>query len=710
MLPRSPDLFVGREQELGSLLERVQRGGVVLLEGPVGMGKSALALRAAHHIKDRPVRWFSTRHHGREPASLLRHCGSTTGDSIQWIPTLELERACLFIDELDGLEQAARFLEPFLEYLSAAVLIGTCDTRLPLSARQRSRAYVMSLGALNREESARLWHHCTGTEASEDILNRAGGIPLALHTQTLDWLPLTAGLESLSVAPYGLPVAFLGSDLESLEFRFLVERQGAYAHLHPALASWVSTQIDPARRQDLHRQIARALTDDPRAAAFHWVEGACLDEARTIFAEHVNAWQQAGQFEWIVDLTSQILALDGRWAPGYLERGKANSGLGKLELSLADFSSAILWGGELTKLRSLNYRCHLLLDMGRLEEADSEADQAFLLDGPASGRIKTLTGKARVCNLRGRLDRAQGHAQEALDLAVKLGDLKGEAYSRFILGQTRWEQERWQDCLELVLQGLELARQAHEVRLTMLCRFWAGAALLRLGRLHQGGEILEQTWRESRAFSDVKMRTLAELMQAQSLQLQGRVEQALVHLRSAEQHLQRCSYPLLAMHSLILRGTAEGDERWSIQAARLAEQAGVARSTLISPTEKPFRVLRREGCAYLDLVELEGIRAQPFDIRVDLPTATASLPILGKKLLVRMLRAFLAEPDGVFSAELLHTAVWDHAYEGESSAAQVRKNIGALRKLLGADAIQVREHGGGYFLAPHITFCFVENR
>lgn len=622
---------------------------------------------------------------------------------------LEAQRACVVVDGAESWQGAEEWLEMCASFLSAASLVVISDRPLPLSPRRRIESTCIQLGPLSLEESRELLREL----ACEADPAAAAGVPLVLHCLArgirLESPDLSEDLQLMALTPSGWPMTEFGPADAWLE------RRGDTLHLHPVLATQVSLHWGPAQRRALHERALQRLSAEGCAATLrarldHLLGLERLDEARALLESHAPEWLRAGEFSSVASLVTRVLAHGARWAPGYALRAQAYAGAGQLELALGDLGAALARADSAWEVRALNDRCHLWLDLGRIDEAERDARRCLTLcrrlPPPQPGFIKALNGLARVWNLRGQGSGAERYAREALELALQWKNDRGEAYSRFILAQSMLEQERWQECLDWSLPAVDLARQVGEIRLTFLARFWAGAALLRLGRLQSAAELLEQTWRDSRAFPDRKMRVLAELMQAQQLQLRGQQDQARLHLAAGQQQAEECGYGLLGMQALLVRELVESDPRWRKQAWDLARHHGTRLSSWSAPAaDGRYRLLTPRGVEDCSGEQLTGRLAES-DLWLDVPgeklwdRQTGEISLRGKKLWLRMLTVLLSRPGRAFSVEELYRAVWDVPFEGAASAAQVRKQVSGLRALLGQRFLERGEWGGYCFRPP----------
>lgn len=758
MLPRRPSGFVGREHELERLSADLGLHSLLLIEGPRGIGKTALALELAHRAPQ--ALWLRV-HEGEQAESLLHRLapeltphfdadalaavGPLEDKLLLLVQALDARRTCLFLDEAERLHDLASFLRPFLEYLSATSLVVTSCERVPLTSAERADAGVVRLGPLGREEARQLAETWLGPGDWGELLELAAGQPLALKLGAsllregralsarglVDqaWVGLGPDeldtLRLLAVASTPLPAAGLPG-LEELERRFLVEHHGSHVALHELLAA--SLRVGLAEAPAYHRRVAALWGSDPRALP-HLLDGGQLEEARELLRQEKTRLYQSGRFQEL------LAALEWVRDPDLdVTRADVLASLGRLEEAIALLRQVENGAGPSLRLKALNSRCHLLLDLGRLEEAQAAAKEAMDLAGGLPGRqpglVKALNGQARAMVVRAQGQLGQALAERSLELAQEMHDPKGTAYAGFIRAQALYQQERWQECLEQAEVSVEQARQVGELRLVFLGRFLVGATLLRMGRLQEAAAGLERAWQDSRRFPDLKMTTMAELMQAQQLLAQERSEQARIHLLAAEEKSRRLGNPVLAVQILLLKSQLEPTAL--VEAREMARRIGALhleaecslRQDSLAP--RPFRVLTHDGESRLTQSEYANLcqRAGDFELWIDLAGRKAvernlgELPLLGKKLLTRLLVTLLEARGQALSAEELFARAWDHPWEGEASAAQVRKNISALRDLVEPERscpryVTVREHAygvkGGYCVDQGSRWCLVES-
>jgi len=206
MLPRDIQSFTGREAELDMLIAAASRAyrsgtvGVCAVEGMGGVGKTALALRAAHLVADRfPDGQLFIDLHGYTPGvpplgtdDALRSLLVALGVRREAIPEETAERAALYRSTLAGTRtlvildnaQSAAQVGPLLPGTAGCLVLVT--SRRSLTALDDADA--LALGALPPEKAARLFRVVAGpgraTADDPDVAEIAelcGHLPLAIR-------------------------------------------------------------------------------------------------------------------------------------------------------------------------------------------------------------------------------------------------------------------------------------------------------------------------------------------------------------------------------------------------------------------------------------------------------------------------------------------------------------------------------------------------
>ncbi|CAG6390650.1 Putative ATPase [Actinacidiphila cocklensis] len=206
-LPRAPATFTGRERELAGILRAAlspagrQTAAVCVIEGMGGVGKTQLALQAAHTLvrsgKFADVQLYVDLHGvdaNRPPAAPAEVLGGflrALGVPVQHIPDGVVQRAAMFRDRLRG-RAALILLDNAADEAQVRDVIGCDPSCLVLITSRRSLAgldgtSVHVLDALTVRDSVELLAATAGREriAAEiddavRVAELCGGLPLAV--------------------------------------------------------------------------------------------------------------------------------------------------------------------------------------------------------------------------------------------------------------------------------------------------------------------------------------------------------------------------------------------------------------------------------------------------------------------------------------------------------------------------------------------------
>jgi DNA-binding SARP family transcriptional activator len=194
-LPADPEPFSGRAAELAELTSNRR---VVVVDGMVGVGKTALVVHAAHRLAPKhPDGLLFLDLHGSNPdasplpaadalARLLRSLdvpaaaipSDTEARAALWRSTVAGRRVLVVLDDAHGAGQ----VEPLLPGAGASRVLITCRHRLP----RLGQAYPLSLDVLPRHDAAALFAARSGRGAEPDaqvatVVGLCGGLPLAVR-------------------------------------------------------------------------------------------------------------------------------------------------------------------------------------------------------------------------------------------------------------------------------------------------------------------------------------------------------------------------------------------------------------------------------------------------------------------------------------------------------------------------------------------------
>jgi DNA-binding SARP family transcriptional activator/tetratricopeptide (TPR) repeat protein len=203
-LPAAPADFTGRLRESASLTEaitpRPEQSGVplVVLSGPPGAGKTALALHVAHTVHDRfPdgqlwVHLAGTSARPRDPGEVLGEFLRALGVHGMAIPATISERAVCYRSRLAGRRILVVADDAATAAQALALLPGTPGCALLVTSRSHLEgldgARLLPLDMMSAEDAARLLTRMVGTErvaaepsAADGLVQACGALPLALR-------------------------------------------------------------------------------------------------------------------------------------------------------------------------------------------------------------------------------------------------------------------------------------------------------------------------------------------------------------------------------------------------------------------------------------------------------------------------------------------------------------------------------------------------
>jgi DNA-binding SARP family transcriptional activator/predicted ATPase len=165
-LPRLPGELVGREAELDRLIELLDAGRLVTLTGPGGVGKTRLALEAAHRMRAEFVPLADV-HTAEAAAARVTGSGNTALvlDNLEQIPDAD----ALVLDLLDNTERRLLVTSRSVLHLSAETVIVLAPLASPDSAE-------LFMSEARRAGSAAALDEPSVTA----ICQRLDGLPLAL--------------------------------------------------------------------------------------------------------------------------------------------------------------------------------------------------------------------------------------------------------------------------------------------------------------------------------------------------------------------------------------------------------------------------------------------------------------------------------------------------------------------------------------------------
>jgi DNA-binding SARP family transcriptional activator len=501
-LPTDTGAFTGREQELAELVRTAKqaeagqsRGAVVIcaLDGMAGVGKTALAIHAAHAVAERfPDGQLFLCMHGytdgmaaRDPADALASALQSLGVAPQQIPEDLDARAALYRDRLAGTRTLV-LLDNASSEAQVRPLLPANDRCLVLvTSRKRFKALddaiLLPLDVLPLFDALALFRQVAGPDrvppndpVLEMIVELCGRLPLALRIAaailrhrrawTLEHLA-----QRLSAAPSSLDPFFDGdrnlATIFDLSYRSLTEPQ---QFVFRTLGLIPGTDIDAYaaaalldRNLDEAEQLLQDLVDHnlvvEAVAGRYRMHDLIRAQARTLAGEDPAEDRDAA----LVRLLEYYQHTAAR-ADGLLDRHTRPEASGRPPahspaLTRADEARKWLRGERANIEDCLRFAIergwHGLMfsvsaAMGGLLRMDGPwstalhlyADTAATAQrlGDRGARARALTELGQTRESMGDYLHAVGELEEAAKLCRETGDARGEAQALTNLGEIRW--------------------------------------------------------------------------------------------------------------------------------------------------------------------------------------------------------------------------------------------------------------------------------
>ncbi len=509
-LPADVGGFVGRAAELAALTD-VRDAEVTAIDGMAGVGKTALAVRAAHHLAPRyPDGDLFVDLHGHaptvaaaDPADLLARLLSVLGVDGESIPVHVDDRAALYRSVLADRRMLIVLDNAADETQVQPLLPGAGGSRVLITSRRRlvalTGARTVSVDVLPEPEAIALFAASAGRErvagAAPGVLAElarcCGRLPLAVRLAaarlrahpawTVEYLlrrlqegqPLGElyGGEHSVTAALDLSYRDLPPPL-ARAYRLLSLHPGVHLTPDAAAAALGTSAASPALEQllevhllqepalgrytfhDLIRAhaVAAAEAEEPEAER-RGVLTRLLDhycENASAVLDHLYPYE-ADTRPRLTRRRTEAPADPGGW----LETELPNL------LPLARFASETGYREHAGHLAGTLHRC--LRTRGRYAEAESlhrKALSAARAADDRAGELEALIGLAELDSLQGNHDQAIGKAACALEIARDVGHEAGELRALISLGFAHLEQMDLKEAADHYRRALDTARAA----------------------------------------------------------------------------------------------------------------------------------------------------------------------------------------------------------------------------------------------------------
>ena len=521
-LPRDVGSFTGREPELARLLagaagHRPQAARIRAIDGMAGIGKTSLAVHAAHRLAPGfpdgqlflPLQAHTPGQRPVDPADALASLLMTTGVAAQQIPPGLEARAGRWRDYAAG-KKILLVLDDAVGHEQVRPLLpGTPDSLVLITSRRRLTALedaaVVSMDVMAPEEAAALLARLAGrgdldSEAGPagEITRLCGYLPLAIgmlasqlrHHPSRTAAELAAGLaaasdrlavmraENLSVAAaFDLSYADLTAAQQRL-FRRLGLVPGHDIDGYAA-AALDDTSLGNARRL-LDELYDHHLITEP-APGRYLLHDLLREHARSLAADEDNAPAAVGR---LVNYYAHTAAAAGRHIATWTTAGgRPPPGLPPDDApAVATSEQAAAWlEAERPNLHAaINYAAPampshaiaiataiggFLRARGHWDQAAAQyrtAVSAARQAGDRPGQAGALDELGLLQQLTGDYPAASATLGEAIELFADLGDLSGQAYARNHLGLVQQDRGDYPAAAASHRHALALAQNASD--------------------------------------------------------------------------------------------------------------------------------------------------------------------------------------------------------------------------------------------------------
>jgi tetratricopeptide (TPR) repeat protein/DNA-binding MarR family transcriptional regulator len=619
-LPPPPNPFLGRKDELARLGEFALEGGsVMLIDGPPGMGKTALVSRHIRRVKrGRIPFWFAIR-----PASSPRQFVTALSHSLSFLgaPQLayysQLPRAPVAKEVAGLVGRALRDRE--LAVVIDDVQLAGPDLRrflrefvVDLVRDRRDQIYVVGQEVFSLETenipTARISVGGLDRSAAHDLTDRRGGLaerfesvyqstlgsPLLLQlavsnpgveadaanlpSRVVDRLSIddVRAVLPIALSNEPVPLAFV-SDLKSLTTQRLADlvrmgilqrtTQGRLEILQVVRTALLS-RVGPDDERLAHLRLAEFYSGSHRPEAvrerfLHLVEGELWKPASQLLTQQERILLGLGY--------SEALRSAFRHLSTALPRGSAKVRVLLTEATLlrhhSDYSEAITAlrraiseSNEDAKVtcEALLSIVDLLVRLHQVDEAVKEFQAAEQL-GPSTRRLQVffLLTRARLLEAQGQSHVARTRFQEAFELArrYKVTDLALES----IAAWSRLEELESgpEVALKVIAEALPEARQAGRVDIAFNLRLARARAYLQLGQVALAGSEMELVRSEAESLGYLNQLTYSLAGLAATAHQRSQWIEAMSYAKQACALAERLGNDLVLGHTLALLCTSE---------------------------------------------------------------------------------------------------------------------------------------------------------
>ncbi len=671
-IPPPPNPFLGRKAELEELWDDSRAGGVIFVEGPAGMGKSALVSRHIRRLKaGRVPFWFAVRS-GSTPrhfaAALARGLAPLGAQQLAYyaqLPRLPLGREVAdlalralgnrsLLAVIDDVHVSGPDMRRFLRELVDGLLRDGSDHLFILVGQEppffqptEAPHHQLVLNGLDRQAAHELTDRRGGlAHRFESVYQSSLGSPLLLQLAvgapdveaTANQLP-AAVVDRLSRAELVglLPVALANESLPGsvvLETSGLspdrIERfvrsgvlQGS-VHGRLELLQVVRTalllKVVPAEEREAHLKLAGYYARSHRPEAvrerfLHLVEGESWKLALQVLATQERTLLSLGYSDALRGALRHLTVALPR-GPGRVRAFRVEAAILRLHSDYAEAVNSLRRAVEdarddpRTEAECLMLAAEVFCRMRQPEEAERAVAEARTR-GLTTRRLQLLglLSEARILETRGDLPRAQKQFQHAFELAKR-----ARVSDLALEGVAAWSRlaslggDR-EAALEVVAQGLSDARQSGRLDIVFNLLLVRARAYAETGEKDRAETEMRLLRAEAESLGYLSQLTYT-LSGLSAMAMEGeRWAEAIAYARQASALAERLGNDTVLGHTLAV--LCAGEHRQGLlEDARVHGERAVSVLSRLPPSDSLMLAHAYLMEVYLTLRETERARAQ----------------------------------------------------------------------------------------------------
>jgi tetratricopeptide (TPR) repeat protein/DNA-binding MarR family transcriptional regulator len=666
-VPAPPNPFVGRKDELTMLREISKSpGSLILVEGPPGMGKTALVSRHLRSIKTGRIPfWFAVRE-GSSPRDLtlgLAHALAALG-SPQLAYYAQLPRQPVgrevanlvaravgsrqLVGVIDDVQFASADLRAFLEELIPGILNDRGDLiffvgqRFPNFEWSEIRSHRLTIGGLDRAAAHELTDRRGGlAERFEQVFQASLGSPLLLQ--------MSVGTPGVEASSATLPTVVVGR-LSELEARGLLLI--ALAN-EPLPLSWVSETSDlgvsalngfvqsgilqkaAGNRVEMLQVVRSALlaraqaswereaqirlavfyghshrADALRERFLHLVAAEAWRDALQVLARQQKALLSLGYSDHLRNaLRRLVMGLPS--GSGRIRALRAEAAI--LHLHSQDAEAVLAMRQAISEAQGeprVTVECLLemvgpQIRMRQIDDAAKTLESARTY-GQLTSRLQALflLDESRILEARGELPRAKDTSYKAFQLARRFHHADVALQSVATWTKLATYRGDQQAALRTVDEMLPEARQSQHMDIVFTLLFTRARAFAELGKPELAEAALLEIKAESEALGYLGQLALASSGLAAMASEAGNWTQALSYAKQASALAERLGHDTILAHTLAIMCWAER-RQGRLQDAKADGERSLSVLTRLPPSDTSVIAHSYLALVYIDLQDRE---------------------------------------------------------------------------------------------------------